>query len=172
MAVGNMSLVLCPMFTWSLGWIGLSACEAIAAEQLDGPVGDHLVGVHVARRARAGLKHVDRKLAVELPFGHFAARLPAAPRPASSLSWFLPVPGELAQIAIGHRRRPISPGPARESAAAAAASRRSESSRPPAASAHRSRPSPGRARRPSSPVQHEIQPSCANAPQSPTSKRL
>ncbi len=68
-----MSLVLCPMLTWSLGWIGLSVVEAVAAEHLDGPVGDHLVGVHVARRARAGLKDVDRELVVELALGHFAA---------------------------------------------------------------------------------------------------
>ena len=124
-AVGNMSLVLCPMLTWSLGWIGLSGREAVAAEQLDRPVGDHLVGVHVARRARAGLKHVDRKLVVELAVGHFAGRgeqgfdLAFAQRVLAGA-------GQLAEIAIGHRRGVLHQAHAHESAPAAAASRRWE----------------------------------------------
>ena len=32
------------------------------ARELTGPVGDHFVGVHVRRRARPGLKHIDREL--------------------------------------------------------------------------------------------------------------
>ncbi len=51
----------------------LLAAEAVAAGQFDRPIGDHLVGVHVARGARAGLKDVDGKLVVELAVGHFAA---------------------------------------------------------------------------------------------------
>ena len=39
--------------------------SALAAEQLDRPVGDDLVGVHVRRGAAAGLEDVDDELAVE-----------------------------------------------------------------------------------------------------------
>ena len=46
--------------------------EAVAAGQLDGPIADDLVGVHVARRAGAGLIDVDRELVVELAVGDFA----------------------------------------------------------------------------------------------------
>ena len=56
-----------------VGMDRLFGAKAVAAHQLDGPIGDHFVGVHVARRARAGLKHVDGKLVVELAVGHFAA---------------------------------------------------------------------------------------------------
>ena len=35
--------------------------EANTAQQLDGPVGEHLVGVHVVADARAGLEWVDPK---------------------------------------------------------------------------------------------------------------
>ena len=38
-------------------------------EQFRGAVGDDLVGVHVARRARAGLEDVDREVLVELALG-------------------------------------------------------------------------------------------------------
>ena len=41
-----------------------------AAGDLDGPVGDHLVGVHVGLRAGPGLKHDQRKLIVELAVDH------------------------------------------------------------------------------------------------------
>ena len=98
-AVGKTSLVLWPMLTWSLGWIGFSRPEAVAARQLDGPVGDHLVGVHVAGGAGAGLKDVDGELVVELALGHLAAggdegptwrsssgRPPLASRPRSRLA--------------------------------------------------------------------------------------
>ena len=51
----------------------LLGAEAVAAGQLDGPVGDHLVGVHVAGGARAGLEDIDGELVVELSVGHFAA---------------------------------------------------------------------------------------------------
>src|SRR5205085_9930803 len=38
----------------------------LTAGQLDGPVGDHLVGVHVGLRAAAGLPDAQREVAVEL----------------------------------------------------------------------------------------------------------
>ena len=51
----------------------LLGAEAVAAGKFDRPIGDHLVGVHVARGAGAGLKDVDGELVVELAVGHFAA---------------------------------------------------------------------------------------------------
>ena len=41
---------------------------------LDGPVGDHLVGVHVALGAAPGLPDAQRELIVELPLGDLAGR--------------------------------------------------------------------------------------------------
>ena len=46
MAVGMTSLEDWPMLTWSFGWTGLLEPSS-PSEDLDGPVGDHLVGVHV-----------------------------------------------------------------------------------------------------------------------------
>jgi hypothetical protein len=48
---------------------------ALAAEQLDGAVGDHFVGVHVGRRAGSRLKHLDDELIVEASRGDFQRRL-------------------------------------------------------------------------------------------------
>ena len=63
-----------PMFTWSLGWIGLSPfANRSPPQRLDRAVGDHLVGIHVARSAGTGLKHVDREQIVKL------STLPASP---------------------------------------------------------------------------------------------
>ena len=44
---------------------------ALAPRHLDGAVADHLVHVHVALRATAGLPHAERKLAVKLAVRHF-----------------------------------------------------------------------------------------------------
>ena len=49
-----------------VGMDRLLLVEAIAAGQLDGPIADDLVGVHVGRGAGAGLVDVDGKLVVEL----------------------------------------------------------------------------------------------------------
>ncbi len=38
---------------------------ALPAEQLDGPVGDHLVGIHVGRGSAPSLEHIDDELPVE-----------------------------------------------------------------------------------------------------------
>jgi hypothetical protein len=46
-----------------------------AAEDLDGPVREDLVDVHVGRRGGAGLEDVEGKLAVEPPFDHFGRGL-------------------------------------------------------------------------------------------------
>jgi hypothetical protein len=53
----------------------LLAGESVASAKLDRPIGDHLVRVHVARRARTGLIDIDRKLVVEPAVGHLAAGL-------------------------------------------------------------------------------------------------
>ena len=45
------------------------------AHDLAGPVGDHLVGVHVALGARAGLPDDEREVIVELAADHLAGRL-------------------------------------------------------------------------------------------------
>ena len=37
-----------------------------SAEDLNRPIGDHFVGIHVRRSARTGLKDVEDKLPVEL----------------------------------------------------------------------------------------------------------
>src|SRR5262249_51710089 len=45
-----------------------------AAEKLIGAVGDHLIEVHVALRARAGLPHHQWKMIVELAVDHLTCR--------------------------------------------------------------------------------------------------
>ena len=45
----------------------------LASEQLDAPVGDDLVDVHVRLRTRAGLPHVEREVVVELTTDHLVA---------------------------------------------------------------------------------------------------
>src|SRR3546814_10410468 len=47
---------------------------ARAGEQLIGAPGDHLIGVHVGLRARAGLPDDKRELVVVLSFRHFPGR--------------------------------------------------------------------------------------------------
>ena len=58
-AAGTVSFDDCEALTWSFAW---TAAPRPAAGQR----GQHLVDVHVRRRARAGLEHVDRELLVEL----------------------------------------------------------------------------------------------------------
>ena len=97
------------MFTWSLGWIDFFASQAVAAGQLDRPIGNHLVDVHVGRRAGTGLVDVDRELVVELARGHFAGSgqegldLPVIER-------ILARAGQLAQVAVGHGGGPLDQG--------------------------------------------------------------
>ena len=66
-----------------------------AAEDLDRPVGEHLVDVHVGRGGRAGLEDVERELAVELAVDHFLGRLPDGPRDLA---------GHHAQLLVDRRR--------------------------------------------------------------------
>ena len=58
-ADGNTSFDDCDAFTWSFGMHRL-------VERVGRKARDHLVRVHVRRRARAGLEHVDREVVVEL----------------------------------------------------------------------------------------------------------
>ena len=72
-AVGNVSLEDCDMFTWSLGCTGRLGAE-LAARHLDRPVRDDLVAVHVGLRARAGLPHVEREVVVQRAVDHLVRR--------------------------------------------------------------------------------------------------
>src|SRR5919199_6657871 len=65
------------------------------ARELDSAIGDHLVGVHVGLRARAGLEDDKRELAVQLAVDH----LLGSPRDQIDL-----VVGQLAQLFIRQRR--------------------------------------------------------------------
>ena len=73
-AVGMTSFDDWQRLTWSLGWTGRPRAQH-AAEQLDRPVADHLVGVHVGRGAAPGLEDVDHELTVELSVGHLLGGL-------------------------------------------------------------------------------------------------
>ena len=59
-AVGKVSLELCPMLTWSLGCRGFLLPMGLPVS-LDSVIRDHLVGVHVGRGARAGLEDIHGK---------------------------------------------------------------------------------------------------------------
>jgi len=52
-----------------------------AAQQLGGPVGDHLVGIHIMAGAGAGLEGLHHKLIVPLAFHHFPGSLLDGPGP-------------------------------------------------------------------------------------------
>ncbi len=72
-----------------VGMDRLLDAEPVPAAELDCPVGDHFVGVHVAGGAGAGLKDVDGKLVVQSALGHLTAggqqgfNLPVAQRALS-----------------------------------------------------------------------------------------
>ena len=55
-----------------VGMDRLGGGEAIAPRQLNRPIGNHLVDVHVRRGAGAGLKDVDGELVVEAAVGDFS----------------------------------------------------------------------------------------------------
>ena len=63
-AVGKVSLDDCDMLTWSLGWTGVFDPMHPTGE-LDGPVGDDLVGVHVGLGPAARLPHPQGEVVVE-----------------------------------------------------------------------------------------------------------
>ncbi len=110
---------------------------------------DDLVGVHVGRRAGAGLIDVDRELIVELAFGHLA-------RGGDDRLGDLGT--ELAQIAIGGRGGNLDQAESPESSGPARVDRRSESSRRPAGFGLHNKPSPGHSLRPSNPFPSETRP--------------
>ena len=89
-----------------VGMDGLRGGEAIAAAQLDGPIGDHLVDVHVGRGARAGLKDIHRKLVVEASVGHLAAGGNQGLDLRGRERVFART-GQFAQIAVGDGGRPF-----------------------------------------------------------------
>ena len=73
-AVGKVSLLDWLLLTSSLGCTGDFEPE-LAAEDLDRAVGDDLVGVHVALRARPGLEDDEREVVVELAARHLVGGL-------------------------------------------------------------------------------------------------
>ncbi len=75
--------------------------------KLDGPIGDHLVGVHVAGGARAGLKDIDGKLVVESSVGHFAAGGEQGLDLGVQSSGFLPEPVSLPRSRLADGGRPF-----------------------------------------------------------------
>ena len=64
-AVGKVSFEDCPILTSSFGCTG-DLLPILPAEQLDRPVRQHLVDVHVGLRAGAGLPDIEREMLVEL----------------------------------------------------------------------------------------------------------
>ncbi len=74
---------------------------AAAGQDLVGPCGDHLVGVHVGGGARAGLKDPHHELIVEASVEHLAGRLSDR---AGGLG------GEQAEIPVYLRRRALDAG--------------------------------------------------------------
>ena len=68
------SLLLCPMLTSSLGWIG-------ALAPLAGKMRDDLVGIHVGTGAGPGLKDIHGKLLIVLALGHLQRRRLDGPAP-------------------------------------------------------------------------------------------
>ena len=92
-----------------VGVDGLSVGEAIAAAKFDGPIGDHLVDVHVGRGAGAGLKDIDGKLVVEAAVGHLAGGGDEG-LDLRGRRGVLARTGQFAQIAIARWRLPILPG--------------------------------------------------------------
>ena len=92
---GNTSLLDCEALTWSLGCTG-------RPQLAGGERGDHLVGVHVRRRAGSGLEDVDRELVV------VAGRPRPAPRPRRDRLGQILV--ENAELGVDLRRGPLDLG--------------------------------------------------------------
>ena len=62
------------MLTWSFGWTGFLE-PRVAAQDLDGAVGDDLVGIHVGLRAAAGLPNHEGEMVVPLACDDFVGGL-------------------------------------------------------------------------------------------------
>ena len=75
--------------------------KAITTKNFDGAVADHLVDVHIARRAGTGLKHIDRKLIIKLAVRNFLTGLKHR-RHLLVIERLFARPGQLSQITIGH----------------------------------------------------------------------
>ncbi len=107
--------------------------QPVAASHFDGPVGNDLVGIHVRRRAGAGLVDVDGKLIVEFPGGHFAG---------GGDDRLGKVGFELAEIAVGQGRGCLDQPQGPDQARAATAARKWGSSPRPVVFGPHSRPWP------------------------------
>src|SRR5258708_12730689 len=51
------------------------ARTARTAQQFTGAVGDYFIGIHISRRAGAGLENIEDEVTVELTIDHFLSRL-------------------------------------------------------------------------------------------------
>ena len=65
----------------------------LVAEDLERPIGDHLVGIHIGRRPCSSLEHIDAELISQLPIADLVARL------THSLEDIL---RQLIELVIGH----------------------------------------------------------------------
>ena len=103
---GNTSLDDWLRLTSSLGWTGL-LLPSVPPRELDRAVGDHLVGVHVRLRARAGLEHDQRKLGIERAVDDFLrGTLDQRPSPGNTPSAALAARRRLLDEAEGAHHRP------------------------------------------------------------------
>ena len=75
--------------------VAVPVLALLVAHQLERPVGDHLVGVHVGRGARAALEHVELELIVELAVDQLLA---------GALDALEDLGAELAALVVGARR--------------------------------------------------------------------
>ena len=76
-----MSLVLWPMLTWSLGWIGFAAAKRSPPRSSIARLAITSLTFMLRRGAGAGLIDVDGELVVEAAVGHFAGRRRSGHRP-------------------------------------------------------------------------------------------
>ena len=80
--------------------------EAVAPIEFNRPIGNHLVDVHVAGSARPGLEDVDGELVIELSIDDLLARRQQGIH-LGVVQGILAALGELAEVAVGDRRRPL-----------------------------------------------------------------
>ena len=78
--------------------------QTIASVNLDGAVADHLVDIHVAARATAGLEDIDRKFGIELAGDYFFRRVQHR-LDLTIIERVLAGAGELPEISIGNPTR-------------------------------------------------------------------
>jgi hypothetical protein len=83
-----------------IGMDRLFSGEAVAADQLNRPIRDHLVEIHVAAGSRSRLVDVDGELIGQLPFGHLARGAPQGVDLVVA-ERILPRAGQFSQVEVG-----------------------------------------------------------------------